>query len=107
MSANAHRVNNNMNELTAELKGKTALVTGAARNIGAQIALTLAQHGADIVINANTSMDDANNVAKRIRETGQQCAVIQADIADSSQATRLVNDAAAMTGTRSRASVAR
>ena len=37
------------------LEGKTALVTGASRGIGKQIALTLASQGADVIVNYNGS----------------------------------------------------
>ena len=37
------------------LEGKTALITGASRNIGREIALTFAREGADLVLNTRTS----------------------------------------------------
>ena len=39
------------------LEGKTALVTGASRGIGKQIALTLASQGADVIVNYNGSRE--------------------------------------------------
>ena len=51
-----------MNALTgAELEGKVALVTGASRGIGKQIALTLARAGAEVVCTAT----QAENAAAR------------------------------------------
>src|SRR6185295_12462952 len=42
-----------------ELRGRWALVTGAARRVGRVIALELARRGANIVVHYNTSSDDA------------------------------------------------
>ena len=44
------------------LKDKIALVTGAGRGIGREIALTLAQNGATVIVNYNGSKDAADEV---------------------------------------------
>lgn len=66
-----------------ELAGKVALVTGASRNIGRSIALSLAAGGAAVAVNARTSREDAGKVAQEIRAAGGQAEVFMADIADS------------------------
>jgi 3-oxoacyl-[acyl-carrier protein] reductase len=48
------------------LKGRVAIVTGAARNIGHQIALELASSGAAVVVNALHSRAEAEAVASEI-----------------------------------------
>jgi len=55
---------------TTELAGKVALVTGAARNIGRAIALSLAAGGAAVAINTRSSREDAEKVAQEIRAAG-------------------------------------
>lgn len=65
-----------------ELAGKTALVTGASRNIGRAIALALAEAGAAVAVNARSAKDDAEAVAQEIRAAGGTAEVFMADIAD-------------------------
>ncbi len=55
-----------------DLSGKTALVTGARRGIGAGMALALAEAGADI-IGASAQMEaDGGEVGAKVREMGRQ-----------------------------------
>jgi len=81
-----------------ELDGKVALVTGASQNIGREIALALAERGASIVINTRSSVEAAEAVADEVRALGVNAAMIQADISDSADATRLVDAAASQMG---------
>ena len=68
-----------------ELAGKVALVTGAAKNIGRATALALAAGGAAVAINTRASKEDAEKVAKEIRDGGGKAEVFVADIADGKQ----------------------
>jgi NAD(P)-dependent dehydrogenase (short-subunit alcohol dehydrogenase family) len=52
------------------LAGKSARVTGAARRIGAEIALTLAQGGAKVVVHYRSRDTEANQTVDAIREMG-------------------------------------
>ncbi|MBZ9615597.1 3-oxoacyl-[acyl-carrier-protein] reductase [Clostridium estertheticum] len=62
------------------LKGKTAVVTGASRGIGRAIALKLAKHGANVVVNYRNSVDAVQEVVKEIEDLGVKVLAIQADI---------------------------
>ncbi len=64
------------------LSGKTALVTGAARNIGRAIALEFAGAGANVVINALQDKAAAEAVAAEIRALGVEVLVQMADVVD-------------------------
>lgn len=76
------------------LAGKTALVTGASRNIGRAIALRLANAGANIVVNTLQDTEAAEAVAAEIGETGAEALVQTADVTDR-DAVRAMADAAA------------
>jgi len=65
-----------------ELQGRVALVTGASRNIGRAIALALADAGANIVVNARKSLDEARDVVKEIEKRGGKAVASLADVTD-------------------------
>lgn len=75
-----------------ELEGKVALVTGAARNIGRAIAMALAEGGATVAVNARAAKEDAEAVAKEIRDAGGKAEVFMADIADGKAVDAMVAD---------------
>ncbi len=64
-----------------KLKGKRALVTGAARGIGRGIAEVFADEGADVAINDVENMALAEEVAQSIRSRGTRAIAVQADVA--------------------------
>ena len=55
---------------TKELIGKVAVVTGAGRNIGRAIALTLAEGGASVLVNARHNRVEAEAVVREIEAAG-------------------------------------
>lgn len=62
-----------------ELKGKSALVTGGSRGIGAATALKLAQLGADVAITYGASREKAEDVGQKIEALGVRSLVLHAD----------------------------
>lgn len=64
------------------LQGKVALVTGSARGIGAEIALTLAKAGAKVVVNYVKDKAAADKISAAIIESGGECLAVQADVSD-------------------------
>ena len=59
-----------------ELAGKVAIVTGAGRNIGRAIALTLAQAGASVVVNVRSNQAEADKVVHEIEAAGGKAASV-------------------------------
>jgi 3-oxoacyl-[acyl-carrier protein] reductase len=68
--------------MTKELSGKVAVVTGAGRNIGRAIALTLAEGGASVLVNARSNRAEAENVAREIEAAGGKAIIHIGDVAD-------------------------
>lgn len=71
--------------INPDLTGKVALVTGAARGIGRAVALDLAGHGADVVINDWRNGDEAHELAAVIQKMGHRAHVCLADVGNRSQ----------------------
>ena len=64
------------------LDGKVAIVTGAARDIGREIALTLAREGAAVAVNYRSSEAEAAAVVDEIRRAGGRAQAYAADVSD-------------------------
>jgi NAD(P)-dependent dehydrogenase (short-subunit alcohol dehydrogenase family) len=82
----------------SDLAGKRALVTGAARGIGAAIAKALAGQGADVAITYEKSAESAGAVVREIEAGGRTGIAIQADSADAAAVKRSVEEAVAALG---------
>lgn len=78
-----------MAEGEKELSGKVALVTGAGRNIGRTIALALAEGGASVVVNARSSREEIESVAREIERGGGSALAFIADVADPAAVERM------------------
>ncbi|AAR34977.1 3-oxoacyl-[acyl-carrier-protein] reductase [Geobacter sulfurreducens] len=63
------------------LAGKIAVVTGASRGIGREIALRLAREGADVAVTA-TTLDSARKTADEIEQIGRRALALAVDVAD-------------------------
>ena len=77
---------------------KTALITGAAKRIGRQLALDLAGLGYDIAVHCNASRDAAADVAGIIRSKGRKAVIIEADLAVMEAPSRIMAEAVAGLG---------
>jgi 3-oxoacyl-[acyl-carrier protein] reductase len=64
------------------LKGKTALVTGAASGVGREIALSLAAEGTNVAVNYRSSAEEAEALVTEITGTGGKAKTYKADVAD-------------------------
>ncbi|QST00878.1 SDR family oxidoreductase [Pontibacillus sp. ALD_SL1] len=72
------------------LRGKVALVTGSSKGLGKCIAAKLAANGAKVVINYNSNASKAESVVHDIKTNGGQAIMLQADITDEQEVTKLV-----------------
>jgi NAD(P)-dependent dehydrogenase (short-subunit alcohol dehydrogenase family) len=75
------------------LKGKTALVTGAAKRIGRSLALALADEGADVAITYRSSETEAQATAAVLREYGVRAMAVYCDLGDPACVRRAVDSA--------------
>ena len=76
----------------AELKGKTALVTGGTRGIGKAIALALAEMGADVAINFFRSRDSAKAAVAEIEQKGVRAVALRANMVNEDQIPKLFGE---------------
>lgn len=74
------------------LTGKVALVTGAGRGIGKEIALTLAQNGATVIVNYNGSKESAEAVVNEITANGGNAEAVQCNVSDFTASEELVKE---------------
>lgn len=77
-----------------KLAGKTALVTGASKGIGASIAKHLAAEGAAVVVNYSSSKEAAEKVVSEIEAAGGKAIAVKASVAEPSDIARLVAETA-------------
>lgn len=76
---------------SGELNGRVAIVTGGAQGIGKAIALTLARHGADVVV-TDINLERAQATAQEIEALQVRSLAIKANVADVSAAEQMVKE---------------
>ena len=81
-----------------DLNGRTALVTGASRGIGAAIAMALAEAGAAVAVNYRERADEAEAVVAKIREFGGRATGIAADVSQAAAVAKMVDLAGSALG---------
>ncbi len=74
------------------LEEKAALVTGAGRGIGRQIALTLAECGADVILNYHGSKEAAKETEKAVKEFGRRAFLYPCDVSDSDAVKKMIEE---------------
>jgi len=79
--------------MSRELEGKVAVVTGAGRNIGRAIAMSLAEGGASVLVNARSNRAEAEAVAREIEAAGGKAIVHIGDVADAKSVQAMVDAA--------------
>ncbi|MCE7982687.1 MAG: SDR family oxidoreductase [Caldilinea sp. CFX5] len=73
-----------------EIRGKIALVTGGAHRVGKAITMMLAQAGANVVVNYNSSADEALATVAEVEALGVAAMAVQCDVADRASVARMV-----------------
>lgn len=84
--------------MSLPLQGKIALVTGAGKNIGRAIALTLARDGATLIVNGRGDRAAVESVVKEIEGAGGRAVAAMGDISDPAVAPRLAAEAEKLGG---------
>lgn len=84
--------------MAGTLADKVALVTGAGKNIGRAIALTLARDGAKVVVNGRSDTEALEAVAAEIRAGGGEALVQRADVSDEAAVAAMAAEVAARLG---------
>ena len=81
-----------------ELRGRWALVTGAAKRVGRVIALTLADRGTNVVVHYGTSASEAAATVRALESRGVSALALRADLANPSEVNALAAEAERRTG---------
>ena len=81
-----------------DLKGKTALVTGASTGIGAAVAIAFAARGMRVAVHYNSSADAANQVVETIHAAGGDAFALKADVRDAAEIRECVKQVASRFG---------
>ncbi|WP_136683918.1 SDR family NAD(P)-dependent oxidoreductase [Falsirhodobacter xinxiangensis] len=81
-----------------DLTGRVAIVTGASRGIGEELAYGLADRGASVVVNYQSAADRAARVVAAIEAKGGRAIAIKGDVSDEQDADRLITETVAAFG---------
>lgn len=81
------------------LKGKVAIVTGGARDIGQQVSLKLAAAGAKVCINYLSNKEMADETLQLIKTAGGEAIAVQGDVTQSSDVNNIIKSCVASFGT--------
>ncbi|MFD1204116.1 MULTISPECIES: 3-oxoacyl-[acyl-carrier-protein] reductase [Sporosarcina] len=73
-------------------EGKSAIVTGASRGIGREIAILLGKEGAKVAVNYSGSKEKAEEVVELIKQSGGEAFAIQANVSDAEQVKQMIDE---------------
>lgn len=73
-------------------EGKSAIVTGASRGIGREIAILLGKEGARVAVNYSGSKEKAEEVVELIKQSGGDAFAIQANVSDAEQVKQMIDE---------------
>jgi 3-oxoacyl-[acyl-carrier protein] reductase len=85
--------------MTHHLRGRTALVTGGSRGIGAAVSRALADAGAAVAINYRERTEEANKLAEALRKTGVHAITVAADVSQREAVDSMIDRVKAEFGT--------
>ena len=77
---------------TSDLTGLRIAVIGSSTGIGRATAIRLAQRGADVIVHGRTRSEALLETAESVKQFGQRCEIVTADLADRAACDRLVDD---------------
>ena len=77
--------------MQVDMKGKVALVTGGARDIGRSVCLALASSGASVAVNYNASEERANDLVKEIERAKGKAIAVRGDVTHSADVAKIVS----------------
>src|SRR5688500_280283 len=86
--------------MQVDLKGKVALVTGGARDIGRAISVKLAESGAAVAVNYFGSEDRARELVTEIESHGGRAVAIRADVSSDAEVARMMDEVRGSLGGR-------
>jgi NAD(P)-dependent dehydrogenase (short-subunit alcohol dehydrogenase family) len=75
----------------SKLSGKKALITGASRGVGRQIALGLAEHGCRLILHGRQAAH-CEPLARQLRERGLEVRVVNAELSDAAQVDHMIDE---------------
>ncbi|HKL80692.1 MAG TPA: SDR family oxidoreductase [Mobilitalea sp.] len=74
-----------------DVKGKWALITGASRGVGYQIAIFMAQHGCNLVLHSR-SLSHTGKVVEKVRSLGVEAYAVEAELSDMKDVGRMLDE---------------
>lgn len=83
-----------------KLKGKVAIVTGGARDLGRSISVKLASEGAKVVVNYFDKIEEAEDTQKLIKEVGGESIIVQGDMTKAADVKKLFDEGVKAFGKR-------